>query len=1308
MDLGDAADIRTGVEAAKMQLVDDGFPELAHRLASLLSALHTCTSCSVQGTQAQELSAKPLVTHFTEHEALLRLFLSLKGSSPSIRRRQTTFQTMEGTLSTSSTYLATFAVDEESTSSNQQQALTSSVFAEAPNPSALFDLHGTCVLLPSEIFSNKGNRNSTTTSAAAAAAAAAGAQGPETELAELSQGLQARPSWAPASVQGLPPLYSGGWLPITPALMEMRGDTRKVVPPAPLNVPLSTLAIERTPGAVTGFSCGIKARSTDKGGGKSIGGIKDSPVESSGNGNLINPAAAEMDKVSTMDKKTLLGSGTLWTLEESQLARDALLSLQGVYSSLLRLRGALAAAHALPHPAASGILNRIERAASCRHRLQIFIDAFGSIHRITNSSSLFDSTAALQNNDNNKHQNNKDPVLSALAAGLNDILLSFSQQLSSLETSHATEWVHTINLAAADGGPGIRGKVLQGQGLSLTRVAVLTGKVQTMLRVLSSMFWCNDVTADQGNGTRCEWEVGQGPPRGPALLSLLCHYAEEAEEPYKEIFQYLFARAAQPYLLFLQQWACTTTEIDLEHPYSVIMPTNNILGTAQPEASEYFGLGNQKNTRPQVAIPANLPDFLSHIESPLLRAGVQLRLLHSIRKDECKELVAALKNRSGLAQDTLTATAVAGDDAVPIDIEDIFCYSLEAPPMFDALGSGLKNSNSNIFINGIREKANITAGGGDGDGGEVTSSLLLLPKTSLEIEGLIKQNNQEKDQKTAAVDTWLDKLKTERWKAEAAERGAALGAATLASEAIASKETAKMEALSRRQSQKQELLKEQLEAIASVHLARGGRVARGNNAYQEREEKEEGKSNKNEKVADIDEVYVPEQQDERSVDIGTEKAEKKEDIESNRGTTPTTTTTTRIPSFSVVPLSTTIETAFTSTISLQYRLTSHACLRFFIDHLHLENHLSFLRCTFFLEAGDWADEFLEPLSSRIAALQPLSAHSVHGALQDSLSNSSLGKKSDFLVLAQNLEAEILAGPTAISSFFTCLERQQQGSNKAILCPLENSLEILATGNLPRNRASAPVLVSPTALDGLDIVLLRYKTSWPLAALLTEDTSLAYAAVFSAMLRVRRVSAALTKIWGPLAPRLSEAPTIRPSEKTTRRVQKLRVFVRSASQLTAAVQYFQGLTTAGPTRAALSNAVRSSGGGTIGESTRLNTKMTSVSDLQELLEMHRKYVFTSAIQCLTLCGKKVLQNGIDAALHAALTVASKIETAAEAGRVASGPRSTEAAWVHSLSNDTTWNTIETSIIEFESAVKAIRKELTGVGVSGPLAGLAAVL
>jgi len=1285
----DAVDTRTSLEAAKIQLTEDGFPELSRRLASLSSALNTCTSCSVQGTQAQELSKKPLVTHFTEHKALLRLLLSLKGSSPSIRRRQTTFQSIQGT------------------SSNQQQAITSNVFAEAPNPDALFDLHGTCVLLPSEIFSNNKSNN---TSTAAAAAAGYRAHAPETELAELSQGLQARPSWAPASVQGLPPLHSGDWLPISPTLLEMRGDSRKIVPPTPLNVPLSTLAIERTPGAVTGFSSDVKAGGIDKDGRRNnIRSIEDdAPV-----GRLKKdiPTAARMDKIRTKDTKTLLGSGTLWTLEESQLARDALLSLQGVYSSLLRLRGALAAAHALPHPAAAGILKRIERAASCRHRLQGFIDAFGSHHRTANSSTnLFSSTTVLKTTS--IKERNGDPMLSALAAGLSDILLSSSQRLSSLETSHATEWVHTINLAAADGGPSIRGKVLQGQGLSLTRVAVLTGKVQTMLRVLSSMFWCNDVTRGEENSyTRCEWEMGQGPPRGPALLSLLCRYAEEAEEPYKEIFQYLFARAAQPYLLFLQQWACTTTEIDLEHPYSVLMPSK-LLATAQPETFEDFAFGNKKrNIRRPLAIPGNLPEFLSHIEAPLLRAGVQLRLLHSIRNDECRELVAALSRGSDTDQEdstAVTAAAAAGDDETDtMNEEDVFKYSLEAPPVFNSLSFGVEVSNSNKLVDGDREKFDIfatAAAAADGGSEEATSSLLLLPHTPLQIEGLIKQNNQQEVEKTARVDTWLKTLERERQAAEAAERGTVLGALTLATEAIALKELAKMEALNRTHSQKQELLKEQLEAIASVHLARGGGVPSSNGASF----KEEEKGNKNEKVTDVDVFYEAEQQEEQVVDIDGVKQEEKMEVQSNsNGTMPV------IPpgdqSLTAVPISTTIETTFTSRISLQYRLVSHACLSFFIDHLQLGNHLSFLRGTFFLEAGDWADEFLKPLSSRIVALHPLSAHSVHGALQDSLANSSLGKNSDFVVLGQNLEGEILAGPTAISSFFTCLERQQQESNEKIV-DLPENLEILATGNLPRNRASAPVLVSPTALDGLDIVLLRYKTSWPLAALLTEDTSLAYAAIFSAMLRVRKVSAALTKIWVPLAPRLSEAPTIRPSEKTTHRVQKLRVFVRSASQFTAAVQYFQGLTTAGPTWAALKNAViRSGSGGANSESTRLNKKETFVSDLQELLEMHRTYVFTSAIQCLTICGKKVFQNKIDAALHAALTVASKIETAVEAGRVSSGPRSTEASWVHTLSNDTTWHTIETSIIEFESAVKVIKKELvTGVGVSGPLAGFAAVL
>lgn len=71
-------------------------------------------------------------------------------------------------------------------------------------------------------------------------------------------------------------------------------------------------------------------------------------------------------------------------------------------------------------------------------------------------------------------------------------------------------------------------------------------------------------------------------------------------------------------------------------------------------------------------------------------------------------------------------------------------------------------------------------------------------------------------------------------------------------------------------------------------------------------------------------------------------------------------------------------------VHMQYLAVSSACVGLMVDHLQLMSHLSFLRRAFFWEAGDWGEEFLGHLASRVTALQPLTAYTVHVALQDAL------------------------------------------------------------------------------------------------------------------------------------------------------------------------------------------------------------------------------------------------------------------------------------------------------------------------------------
>ena len=79
-----------------------------------------------------------------------------------------------------------------------------------------------------------------------------------------------------------------------------------------------------------------------------------------------------------------------------------------------------------------------------------------------------------------------------------------------------------------------------------------------------------------------------------------------------------------------------------------------------------------------------------------------------------------------------------------------------------------------------------------------------------------------------------------------------------------------------------------------------------------------------------------------------------------------------------------IEAVLGRAVNMQYLAVRTACIGLMVDHLQLLSHLSFLRKAFFWEAGDWGEEFLTRLGDRVTALQPLTAYTVHVALQDAL------------------------------------------------------------------------------------------------------------------------------------------------------------------------------------------------------------------------------------------------------------------------------------------------------------------------------------
>ena len=405
-------------------------------------------------------------------------------------------------------------------------------------------------------------------------------------------------------------------------------------------------------------------------------------------------------------------------------------------------------------------------------------------------------------------------MLTALVAGLENVLLSISQQLSSLETAHATEWVAGVRIISKDGGSSdsssTHGKILKGHGLSLTRVAVLTGRTQSMLRVLSSLCWCNIVKDDNSDGDskeeeRCEWQVNP-PPQGPALLSVLCRWVETADEQYRDVLQYLFACAAQPYLIFLRQWAFTITEFDPGHPYVipqspeglVIRPIlsntatpGTILSSTSHRPPSALG-GPRRKSPPPSFLPASLPGFLAHLEAIFLNTGAQLRLLHSVKDFNCRDVTAILCSHE-LSSANLNSNSATREARFTEFNSTRNVMGEESRWMrlgrggIDASGGAVVIGNTIGHGNGTTTTA-LGGCGIDSSGykyGEGTSSPAVeLALRADQVDELLRMARNEGERKLFAVKMWLGELQEERYEAEEIAKAMAQGAAEQAAKAM--------------------------------------------------------------------------------------------------------------------------------------------------------------------------------------------------------------------------------------------------------------------------------------------------------------------------------------------------------------------------------------------------------------------------------------------------------------------------------------------------------------------------------------------
>lgn len=250
--------------------------------------------------------------------------------------------------------------------------------------------------------------------------------------------------------------------------------------PAPLGLSLSLLSMDDEPGSSTVFSGGAAAwDGASDGDAASADSVQ--PQGSPGRGAAAAAAAAE---------RQLGGPSQLWTLAEAELARHALLALQGVAASLLRLQALLAAPGALPRRSISGLLQKLAEAAELRLRLQRFVTAFSE-------GGAAAGAAQPCSNDGSEGceggGSGQDPVQQAFAAAVADVLQRQSAAIQQLEQEEGSPWVQAVEVA------GSHGWRLFGRGPSLLQVALHTGRLQLQLRSLADLCWCGLSPAADGS-----------------------------------------------------------------------------------------------------------------------------------------------------------------------------------------------------------------------------------------------------------------------------------------------------------------------------------------------------------------------------------------------------------------------------------------------------------------------------------------------------------------------------------------------------------------------------------------------------------------------------------------------------------------------------------------------------------------------------------------------------------------------------------------------------------------------------------------
>eukprot|EP00891_Asterochloris_glomerata_P006246 jgi/Astpho2/6246/Aster-x1359 len=218
------------------------------------------------------------------------------------------------------------------------------------------------------------------------------------------------------------------------------------------------------------------------------------------------------------------------------------------------------------------------------------------------------------------------------------------------------------------------------------------------------------------------------------------------------------------------------------------------------------------------------------------------------------------------------------------------------------------------------------------------------------------------------------------------------------------------------------------------------------------------------------------------------------------------------------PLPVVLDACIISSLLDQYRCISRACMGLLLKELRLLDLLGALRRYFFMEAGDWAGALTEGLCRHTAEGGDLQEH----ALQDALADALRGSSCEGDMYTERLGVQLCEGAPAVQA--AGHKREPAGSTPggSMLSPIRMRAASPAGSSgamhtRPRPGLIGGIRVHDDKLTALDTVQLTFQVDWPLSAVVTEESLQSYGAIFSMLLRLKRVAHLLAALWGDLLP-----------------------------------------------------------------------------------------------------------------------------------------------------------------------------------------------